>query len=171
MKTYVKNGQPMVVSPFKVEGKEKWTLKEKLLLGLTPRQYLIQAVRNPFNWLLGLIFAVGLPLIAGRFIFGLSFVTHSSNDYPWGLFLAFGLFTMVPLSASGFMLGTTANAMACLDVLVAKYGPAPRAFGWSRSRSTAARSGDPPASWARPPPWPGASGPPTSRSSRRPGSR
>jgi glutamate:Na+ symporter, ESS family len=28
----------------------------------------------------------------------------------------------------GFMLGTTANAMACMDVLTRKYGPAPRAF-------------------------------------------
>jgi Ni/Fe-hydrogenase subunit HybB-like protein len=106
MKTYVHHGIKMVDSPFKVEGKDRWSLKDKLLLGLTPRRYLIQAVRNPFNWILAVVFAVGLPLIAGRFIFGLSFVTHSSNDYPWGLFLAFGLFTMVPLSASGFMLGT-----------------------------------------------------------------
>jgi ESS family glutamate:Na+ symporter len=28
----------------------------------------------------------------------------------------------------GFMLGTTANAMACMDVLAQKYGPAPRAY-------------------------------------------
>ncbi len=28
----------------------------------------------------------------------------------------------------GFMLGTTANAMACMDVLAQKHGPAPRAF-------------------------------------------
>jgi len=28
----------------------------------------------------------------------------------------------------GFMLGTTANALACMDVLARKYGPAPRAF-------------------------------------------
>jgi ESS family glutamate:Na+ symporter len=28
----------------------------------------------------------------------------------------------------GFMLGTTANAMACMDVLVQKCGPAPRAY-------------------------------------------
>jgi ESS family glutamate:Na+ symporter len=28
----------------------------------------------------------------------------------------------------GFMLGTTANAMACMTVLTQKYGPAPRAF-------------------------------------------
>ncbi|AMV72900.1 periplasmically oriented, membrane-bound formate dehydrogenase, b-type cytochrome subunit [Desulfuromonas sp. DDH964] len=82
-------------------------LISKLLLGLSLREYLAQAVRNPFNWILGLIFAVGLPLIASRFIFGLGSVTHSSNDYPWGLFLGFGLFAMVPLSASGFMLGTS----------------------------------------------------------------
>jgi len=89
------------------ESGKRWTLVEKLLLGLTPREYLVQMVRNPFNWVLALVFAVGLPLIAGRFFFGLNWVTHSSNDYPWGLFLAFGLFSMVPLSASGFMLGTT----------------------------------------------------------------
>jgi ESS family glutamate:Na+ symporter len=29
---------------------------------------------------------------------------------------------------SGFMLGTTANAMAGMEVLTAKYGPAPRAY-------------------------------------------
>ncbi len=68
-------------------------LISKLLLGLSPRDYLAQAVRNPFNWILGLIFVVGLPLIAGRFFFGLGWVTHSSNDYPWGLFLGFGLLT------------------------------------------------------------------------------
>ena len=28
----------------------------------------------------------------------------------------------------GFMLGTTANALACMDVLARKYGPSPRAF-------------------------------------------
>jgi len=86
---------------------QPWSFSQKLLLGMTWSQYLGQALRNPFNWVLGIIFAIGLPLIAYRFLFGLSVVTHSSNDYPWGLFLAFGLFAMVPLSASGFMLGTT----------------------------------------------------------------
>jgi Ni/Fe-hydrogenase subunit HybB-like protein len=80
---------------------------DKLLLGLTPQQYMAQFLRNPFNWILAIIFAVGLPIIAGRFLFGLSWVTHSSYDYPWGLFLGFGLFGMVPLSSSGFQLGTT----------------------------------------------------------------
>lgn len=109
MKSMIRQGVQPVTSHHNGEGKDRksWSLLEKLLLGLSPRQYLEQAIKNPFNWILGAIFAVGLPLIAYRFLFGLGVVTHSSNDYPWGLFLAFGLFSMVPLSASGFMLGTT----------------------------------------------------------------
>jgi Ni/Fe-hydrogenase subunit HybB-like protein len=109
MKSMIRQGIQPVTSHHDGEGKDRksWSLLEKLLLGLSPRQYLEQAVKNPFNWILGIIFAVGLPLIAYRFLFGLSVVTHSSNDYPWGLFLGFGLFAMVPLSASGFMLGPT----------------------------------------------------------------
>lgn len=84
----------------------KWNVMEKLFLGLTLDQYIGQVVRNKFNWLLAAIMAVGIPFIIYRFLFGLGAVTHASNDYPWGLFLGFGLFCMVPLSASGFMLGT-----------------------------------------------------------------
>jgi Ni/Fe-hydrogenase subunit HybB-like protein len=84
-----------------------WTLRRRLLLGLTGNQYLQQLWRNPVNWLLLATFAVGLPLLLQRYIYGLGAVTHASNDYPWGLFLGFGLFGMVPLSASGFLLGTT----------------------------------------------------------------
>lgn len=86
---------------------QQWSLMEKLLLGLTLDQYIGQVIRNKFNWLLGIIFAIGIPVIIYRFIFSLGSVTHASYDYPWGLFLGFGLFCMVPLSASGFMLGTT----------------------------------------------------------------
>ena len=107
MKFLLKHGVQMVDSHVNTKTDKKWSLVDKLFLGLTPGQYLGQALRNPFNWILGLIFAVGLPLIAYRFMFGLGAITHSSNDYPWGLFLGFGLFVMVPLSASGFMLGTT----------------------------------------------------------------
>ena len=86
---------------------EKWNIMEKLFLGLSVDQYIGQVIRNKFNWILAAILAVGIPFILYRFLFGLGAVTHSSNDYPWGLFLGFGLFCMVPLSASGFMLGTT----------------------------------------------------------------
>ncbi len=84
-----------------------WTLRDRLLLGLTTGQYLRQLLLNPVNWLLLIIFSVGVPLLLQRYIFGLGSVTHASNDYPWGLFLGFGLFGMVPLSASGFLLSTT----------------------------------------------------------------
>ena len=106
MKRFIVEGVQLVDSPYKIPGKSRWGLKEKLLLGLTPKQYVAQSVRNPFNWVLLVIFAVGLPVIAGRFLFGLSWATSASYDYPWGLFLGFGLFTMVPLSSSGFQLGT-----------------------------------------------------------------
>ncbi|MBD1401798.1 polysulfide reductase [Pelovirga terrestris] len=106
MKKLAANGIKPHDAEMKADGR-KFSLMEKLLLGLTLDQYVQQVIRNKFNWLLALIFVVGIPLIIYRFIFGLGVVTHSSYDYPWGLFLGFGLFCMVPLSASGFMLGTT----------------------------------------------------------------
>ncbi|MBE9520049.1 MAG: polysulfide reductase [Proteobacteria bacterium] len=106
MKTYVANGK-MPLTTHLNEEKETWSVKDKLLLGLSTSEYITQAIRNPFNWLIAIIFTVGGYVTVTRFIFGLGYVTHSSYDYPWGLFLGFGLFVMVPLSASGFMLGTT----------------------------------------------------------------
>jgi Ni/Fe-hydrogenase subunit HybB-like protein len=107
MKNLIDTGYESVDSLDKTSDGKAWSFVEKLLLGLTPKKYLRQVLRNPFNWVFGVILAVGLPLIAYRYLFGLGTVTHSSNDYPWGLFLGFGLFVMVPLSASGFMMGTT----------------------------------------------------------------
>ncbi len=103
-----------IVNHLKEDGTE-WTIKEKLWLGLSVSEYKKQFFRNPVNWLMIFIFAIGVPLILGRYIFGLGWVTHASNDYPWGLFLGFGLFGMVPLSASGFMLGTTVELFGRKD--------------------------------------------------------
>jgi len=114
MKALVEKGWKPLDSGRSASGRT-WKFKEKLLLGLTLKEYLAQALRNPFNWVLGIILVVGLPLVASRFFFGLGSVTHSSNDYPWGLFLGFGLFAMVPLSASGFMLGTTVEVFGRHD--------------------------------------------------------
>lgn len=94
---------------------EKWTVKEKIFLGLTPGAYMKEQFKNPFNWILWIIYAVGVPVLIGRFIFGLGWATHGSYDYPWGLFLSWGLFTMVPLSASGFMMGTTVELFGRKD--------------------------------------------------------
>ena len=106
MKHFIEKGFQPVDSLNDPDDGHKWSLWQKLRLGLSPKEYFQQLLRNPFNWLLFLIFAVGLPVIVYRYVNGLGSVTHANNDYPWGLFLGFGLFGMVPLSASGFLLGT-----------------------------------------------------------------
>jgi Ni/Fe-hydrogenase subunit HybB-like protein len=78
---------------------------DKLLMGMTWPEYARQLI-TPFNIIAAIILSVGLPLIALRFIIGLSFVTHSSQEYPWGLYLGWGLFGGVPLSATGFVMAT-----------------------------------------------------------------
>ncbi len=115
MKRYTAKGKIPVASLTNEDGKTRYTLVNKLLLGLSIREYIIQALRNPMNWLLGAIFAIGIPMLIGRFINGLGSVTHASYDYPWGLFLGVGLFVMVPMSASGFMLGTTVELFGRKD--------------------------------------------------------
>ena len=93
-----------------------WTLMEKIFLGLTPQQYLSQAIRNPLNWVFAVILIVGLPMIAARYIFGLSWAVGAPYDNAWGLFLGFGLFGMVPLSSSGFQLGTAVEVFGRHDL-------------------------------------------------------
>lgn len=115
MKTLINEGYQPISSAVDESSQKEWTLKEKFLLGLTPKEYLSQAFKNPFNWVLAFIFAIGFPVIIYRFFNGLGSVTHASNDYPWGLFLGFGLFCMVPLSASGFLLGTTVELFGRKD--------------------------------------------------------
>jgi len=119
MKQYLKgkgNSVEIVDNLHRNSDGRKWTVMEKLLLGLTPKEYMQQALKNPFNWVLAVIFAIGVPIMLGRFIFGLSWVTHSSCDYPWGMFLGFGLFAMVPLSSSGFQLGTACEVFGRHDL-------------------------------------------------------
>jgi len=114
MNKLVQQGFKPVDSHINEQG-QRWSVKEKIFLGLTPEQYFKEQFKNPFNWILTVIFAVGVPVLVARFIFGLGWATHSSYDYPWGLFLSWGLFTMVPLSASGFMLGTTVELFGRKD--------------------------------------------------------
>src|SRR5512140_22285 len=77
----------------------------KLLMGMTWPEY-IQSLLTPFNLVAALILSVGLPVLALRFYYGLAFATHASNEYPWGLYLGWGLFGGVPLSATGFVMAT-----------------------------------------------------------------
>jgi Ni/Fe-hydrogenase subunit HybB-like protein len=86
------------------ESYRSWAL-DKLLMGMSWPEY-ARALITPFNVVAAIILTIGLPLIALRFGYGLAAVTHASDDYPWGLFLGWGLFGGVPLSATGFVMAT-----------------------------------------------------------------
>lgn len=88
----------------KPENFRSWFM-DKLLMGMTWPDY-IQSLVTPFNIVAAIILIVGLPLLALRFYYGLFYVTHASNAYPWGLYLGWGLFGGVPLSATGFVMAT-----------------------------------------------------------------
>lgn len=77
----------------------------KLLMGMSWPEYL-QSLITPFNIAAAVILSIGLPILALRFYYGLAFATHASNEYPWGLYLGWGLFGGVPLSATGFIMAT-----------------------------------------------------------------
>ena len=80
-------------------------ITERILLGMTPKEY-IKGLFTPLNMAAGMIVLAGLFLILIRFIFGLDQVTEASNEQPWGLFLSWGLFSAVPFSGAGFVMGT-----------------------------------------------------------------
>ena len=122
MKNFIKAGFKPVDSLNAPDDGHRWSIMQKLLLGLSPQEYFQQLRRNPLNWLLFLIFAVGLPVIVYRYIFGLGSVMHGSYDYPWGLFLGFGLFCMVPLSASGFLLSSLAGVPLTIGASAPLFG-------------------------------------------------
>ncbi len=84
---------------------DKSWFKNRLFLGLTITEY-IKRLITPFNIISGVLILVGLGLIGIRFSQGLGAVTAASQYDPWGLFLSWGLFAGVPLSATGFVLGT-----------------------------------------------------------------
>jgi Ni/Fe-hydrogenase subunit HybB-like protein len=80
-------------------------IQDALFLGLTPAQYL-RSLITPFNCIAAVIMLPGLFFLVLRFIYGLAAVTSASNEQPWSLLLAWGLFAGVPLSSTGFLMTT-----------------------------------------------------------------
>jgi Ni/Fe-hydrogenase subunit HybB-like protein len=81
------------------------TFMEKLRMGMSWEEY-TRSLITPFNIIAAIILSIGIPVIVMRFVQGLAVATHASNEYPWGLFLGWGLFGGVPLSATGFVMAT-----------------------------------------------------------------
>jgi Ni/Fe-hydrogenase subunit HybB-like protein len=80
-------------------------VRERFFLNLTVPEY-VKRLLTPFNVIAAMLMIPGLYLIGVRFAQGLGAVTSASHYEPWGLFLSWGLFSGVPLSATGFVLGT-----------------------------------------------------------------
>lgn len=51
---------------------------------------------------IAIIAAIGLTFLALRFIFGIGFVTHLNNFYPWGIWIGLDVGAGVALAAGGF---------------------------------------------------------------------
>lgn len=94
----------MIEYASKADARRLW-VREKFFLGLALREYVVKLV-TPFNVVAGAIVLVGLYFTVLRFTQGLAAVTGASDEQPWGLFLSWGLFSGVPLSATGYVLGT-----------------------------------------------------------------
>lgn len=103
----------MSVGVMSREGLSSWA-RERLFLGQPYAIYLKQSF-TPFNVTTGLIALTGLAFIIIRFWYGLGAVTGASQDQPWGLFLSWGLFSGVPLSATGFVLASVVYLFGLKD--------------------------------------------------------
>jgi Ni/Fe-hydrogenase subunit HybB-like protein len=91
----------------------RW-INDKLFLGMSPREY-AASLMTPIDIAIAAIIFVGLVLIGLRFAFGLDVVTGASQEQPWGLLLGVGLFAAVPLSATGYVLGSAVYLFGVRD--------------------------------------------------------
>jgi Ni/Fe-hydrogenase subunit HybB-like protein len=74
----------------------------KRLPQLTPRGTLV-ALFLTILWLS----AIGIAI--SRFLFGLSYVTHLTDEFPWGLWIGFDVVSGVALAAGGFVVAGTVH--------------------------------------------------------------
>jgi Ni/Fe-hydrogenase subunit HybB-like protein len=81
-------------------------LRETLFLGKSPAAYL-RSLLTPFNLVAFAILAVGLPVIAYRFAYGLGASTHLSQTTPWGIWIGFDVLCGVALAAGGYTIAAT----------------------------------------------------------------
>ncbi|MCX6553205.1 MAG: Ni/Fe-hydrogenase cytochrome b subunit [Acidobacteria bacterium] len=81
-------------------------VSDKLFLGMSVWDYL-RSLATPGNFVAGLIMAIGIPLIAYRFIYGLGAATNLDQTNPWGIWIGFDMLSGVALAAGGYTLATS----------------------------------------------------------------
>ncbi|NWF75622.1 MAG: polysulfide reductase NrfD [Nitrospirae bacterium] len=82
--------------------------REKILLGMTPRDYIISNF-NFGNLVAGAFIGLGVGVMIYRLIFGLGPSTNLSDNYPWGLWIGFDILVGIALAAPGLTLGTAVH--------------------------------------------------------------
>jgi Ni/Fe-hydrogenase subunit HybB-like protein len=82
--------------------------KEKILLGMTPRDYIISNFNFP-NLIAALFVGAGVGVMIYRLFFGLGPSTNLSDNYPWGLWIGFDILVGIALAAPGLTLGTAVH--------------------------------------------------------------
>ena len=130
-------------------------VKSKLFLGLSFGDY-VKSLITPGNLVVGLIMAVGLPLIVYRFAYGLGASTNLTQTSPWGIWIGFDMLSGVALAAGGYTLATSvyifglekyhpvvrpAVLTGFLGYLFAILGLAPTSAGRGTSRSRSSSRG------------------------------
>lgn len=80
-------------------------MTDKLFLGMSVGQY-TRSLLTPGNLVVGLILAIGLPLIVYRFTAGLGATTNLSQTTPWGIWIGFDMLSGVALAAGGYTIAT-----------------------------------------------------------------
>jgi Ni/Fe-hydrogenase subunit HybB-like protein len=107
--------------PAAASGPDTGTLKgfvQFFLAELKPKGKIV----TPFNVISGTIIAVGLGLIALRFVKGLGAVTNLSQAYPWGIWIGFDVVTGVAFAGGAYILTFAVHILK-----VEKYEPIVRA--------------------------------------------
>jgi Ni/Fe-hydrogenase subunit HybB-like protein len=81
-------------------------MSDKLFLGMSFGDY-TKSLVTPGNLVVGLILAIGLPLIVYRFVAGLAATTNLSQTTPWGVWIGFDMLSGVALAAGGYTIATS----------------------------------------------------------------
>jgi Ni/Fe-hydrogenase subunit HybB-like protein len=79
---------------------------EKVFLGMSFGDY-VKSLITPGNLVVGLIIAIGVPLIVYRFVAGLAATTNLTQTTPWGIWIGFDMLSGVALAAGGYTLATS----------------------------------------------------------------
>lgn len=89
------------------EFKPTW-VQENIFLGMTFKDYLKSNI-TPFNGVVAIILAVGIPVIIYRIVYGLGPSTNLNDNNPWGIWIGFDMLCGVALAAGGFVIGSAVH--------------------------------------------------------------